>query len=203
MRFPSHLWPQNVWTHRDRRALRPGRNAGKPSALARWRRNDRQRCPREKLLQKTSAPFRGRHSRTLPARSARLRHRLPGSGAPRSSSTIPGLPITRSRNSPSCPGCVLSPAGDRGAIVRFVMDAAHPHDPTTFADQRGLCALRGGHHYNQPLMRRFGVCAGTTRASFYFYNTRREIDRMLDILRAAIRVLPDEHEHRTGRTTRK
>jgi cysteine desulfurase/selenocysteine lyase len=63
------------------------------------------------------------------------------------------------------------------------MDAAHPHDLTTFADQRGL-ALRGGHHCNQPLMRRFGV-PGTTRASFYFYNTTDEIDRMLAILRDA------------------
>ncbi len=78
---------------------------------------------------------------------------------------------------------VLGPAGERGAVVGFVMDAAHPHDLTTFADQRGL-ALRGGHHCNQPLMRRFGV-PGTTRASFYFYNTTEEIDRMLDILRDA------------------
>jgi cysteine desulfurase/selenocysteine lyase len=80
---------------------------------------------------------------------------------------------------------VLGPAGERGAIVGFVMDAAHPHDLTTFADQRGL-ALRGGHHCNQPLMRRFGL-PGTTRASFYFYNTTEEIDRMLDILRDANR----------------
>jgi cysteine desulfurase/selenocysteine lyase len=80
---------------------------------------------------------------------------------------------------------VLGPAGERGAIVGFVMDAAHPHDLTTFADQRGL-ALRGGHHCNQPLMRRFGV-PGTTRASFYFYNTTEEIDRMLNILRDATR----------------
>ncbi|HEX4631739.1 MAG TPA: cysteine desulfurase [Chthoniobacterales bacterium] len=80
---------------------------------------------------------------------------------------------------------VLGPAGERGAILGFVMDAAHPHDLTTFADQRGL-ALRGGHHCNQPLMRRFGL-PGTTRASFYFYNTTEEIDRMIDILREAAR----------------
>ena len=78
---------------------------------------------------------------------------------------------------------ILGPSGERGAIVGFVMEAAHPHDLTTFADQRGL-ALRGGHHCNQPLMRRFGL-PGTTRASFYFYNTREEIDRMIDILRDA------------------
>src|SRR6267142_1567790 len=63
---------------------------------------------------------------------------------------------------------VLGPSGQRGALVGFVMDSAHPHDLTTFADQHGL-ALRGGHHCNQPLMRRFGL-PGTTRASFYFYN---------------------------------
>ena len=80
---------------------------------------------------------------------------------------------------------VLGPTGERGAIVGFVMESAHPHDLTTFADQRGL-ALRGGHHCNQPLMRRFGL-PGTTRASFYFYNTTEEIDRMIDILRDAAR----------------
>jgi cysteine desulfurase/selenocysteine lyase len=78
---------------------------------------------------------------------------------------------------------VLGPPGERGAIIGFVMDKVHPHDLTTFADQRGL-ALRGGHHCNQPLMRRFGL-PGTTRASFYFYNTTDEIDGMIDILREA------------------
>jgi cysteine desulfurase / selenocysteine lyase len=80
---------------------------------------------------------------------------------------------------------VFGPTEERGALVGFVMDAAHPHDLTTFADQYGL-ALRGGHHCNQPLMRSFGV-SGTTRASFYFYNTTEEIDRMIEILHAAVR----------------
>src|SRR5437660_3660208 len=80
---------------------------------------------------------------------------------------------------------VLGPSAERGALVGFVIDAAHPHDLTTFADQYGL-AMRGGHHCNQPLMRRFGL-PGTTRASFYFYNTKEEIDRMIEILRDAVR----------------
>ncbi len=80
---------------------------------------------------------------------------------------------------------VLGPKNERGALVGFVMKDVHPHDLTTFADQNGL-ALRGGHHCNQPLMRRFGL-PGTTRASFYFYNTIAEIDRMMEILRAAVR----------------
>jgi cysteine desulfurase/selenocysteine lyase len=80
---------------------------------------------------------------------------------------------------------VFGPAEERGALIGFVMEAAHPHDLTTFADQYGL-ALRGGHHCNQPLMRRLGV-SGTTRASFYFYNTMEEIDRMIEILHKAAR----------------
>ncbi len=79
---------------------------------------------------------------------------------------------------------VLGPA-ERGGLVGFVMEAAHPHDLTTFADQHGL-ALRGGHHCNQPLMKKLRL-PGTTRASFYFYNTQAEVDRMLEILAEAVR----------------
>ena len=80
---------------------------------------------------------------------------------------------------------IFGPKEERGALVGFVMEAAHPHDLTTFADQYGL-AMRGGHHCNQPVMRRFNV-SGTTRASFYFYNSMEEIDRMIEILHAAVR----------------
>src|SRR5437667_821372 len=80
---------------------------------------------------------------------------------------------------------VLGPSRDRGGVISFVMGAAHPHDLTTFADQYGL-ALRGGHHCHQQLMARFGV-PGTSRASFYLYSTREEIDRMVDILDKAVR----------------
>jgi cysteine desulfurase/selenocysteine lyase len=79
---------------------------------------------------------------------------------------------------------VLGPR-ERGGLVGFVMEAAHPHDLTTYADQKGL-ALRGGHHCNQPLMRKMRL-PGTTRASFYFYNTKAEIDRMIAILEDAVR----------------
>ena len=80
---------------------------------------------------------------------------------------------------------VLGPRERRGGLVGFVMEAAHPHDLTTFADQHGL-ALRGGHHCNMPLMKKLRL-PGTTRASFYFYNTKAEVDRMADILAAAVR----------------
>ena len=62
----------------------------------------------------------------------------------------------------------------RGGLVSFAFADVHAHDIVTFADEDGL-ALRGGHHCNQPLMRKLGLTS-TTRASFYFYNTEQEID---------------------------
>jgi cysteine desulfurase/selenocysteine lyase len=56
----------------------------------------------------------------------------------------------------------------------------HAHDVVTFADQRGV-ALRGGHHCNQPLMRKLGV-PSTARASFYLYNTTDEVDRFVEVI---------------------
>lgn len=78
---------------------------------------------------------------------------------------------------------IFGPKQERGALVAFSLEGAHPHDLTTFANTQGL-ALRGGHHCTQPLMRKFKV-PSTTRASLYFYNTRAEIDSMIDILHAA------------------
>jgi cysteine desulfurase/selenocysteine lyase len=80
---------------------------------------------------------------------------------------------------------VYGPKGIRGGLAGFTMAAAHPHDLTTFADRYGL-ALRGGHHCNQPLMKKLKL-PGTTRASFYFYNTKEEVDRMLEILAEAVK----------------
>ncbi len=80
---------------------------------------------------------------------------------------------------------VLGPSGSRGGLVSFVHESAHPHDLTSYCDQKGL-ALRGGHHCNQPLMRKMGF-PSTSRASFYLYNTTAEVDRMLEILADAHR----------------
>lgn len=80
---------------------------------------------------------------------------------------------------------VLGPEGERGALTSFVMEAAHPHDLVTYANEYGL-ALRGGHHCTQPLMRKLRL-PGTARASFYFYNTEEEVHRMAQILTAAQR----------------
>jgi cysteine desulfurase / selenocysteine lyase len=83
----------------------------------------------------------------------------------------------------SMPGLRVLGPEQRGALAAFTMESAHPHDLTTFANELGV-ALRGGHHCTQPLMKRFKVPA-TTRASFYFYNTKAEIDRMADVLQQA------------------
>jgi cysteine desulfurase/selenocysteine lyase len=79
----------------------------------------------------------------------------------------------------------LGPDGERGALVSFTHPEIHPHDLTSFADQRGV-ALRGGHHCNQPLMRKLGLPA-TTRASFQLYNTHEEVDTLIDTLEKAVR----------------
>ena len=55
------------------------------------------------------------------------------------------------------------------------------HDVVTLADQAGV-ALRGGHHCTQPLMHRLGV-ESTARASFYFYNTKAEVDRFVEVVK--------------------
>ncbi|RFC42115.1 MAG: cysteine desulfurase / selenocysteine lyase [Verrucomicrobia bacterium] len=80
---------------------------------------------------------------------------------------------------------VVGPTGDRGGLVSFVHESVHPHDLTSYCDQKGL-ALRGGHHCNQPLMRKLGF-PSTSRASFYLYNTTAEVDRMIEILAEAHR----------------
>lgn len=69
---------------------------------------------------------------------------------------------------------ILGPKGERAGLVSFAFADVHAHDVVTFADEDGV-ALRGGHHCNQPLMKKLGL-ASTTRASFYAYNTVEEID---------------------------
>jgi cysteine desulfurase/selenocysteine lyase len=71
------------------------------------------------------------------------------------------------------------PAGDdRGGIVSFAMDGVHAHDVSEILDRHGV-AVRAGHHCAQVLMQRLGVPA-TTRASFAVYNTRDEVDRLIE-----------------------
>jgi cysteine desulfurase/selenocysteine lyase len=75
---------------------------------------------------------------------------------------------------------LFGPHIGRAGLVSFLLKEIHAHDVVTVADQRGV-ALRGGHHCNQPLMRKLGV-ESTARASFFFYNTTAEIDRFVEVL---------------------
>ena len=84
---------------------------------------------------------------------------------------------------------ILGPKTERAGLISFQLGTIHAHDLVAYADQFGL-AMRGGHHCNQPLMRKLGLQA-TARASFYFYNTESEIDRLVDVLRKAIRYFGD------------
>jgi cysteine desulfurase/selenocysteine lyase len=74
-------------------------------------------------------------------------------------------------------------ARDKGAIVSFSVDGLHPHDVATIIDRSGV-AVRAGHHCAQPLMDRLGVTA-TCRASFAMYNTRAEVDALVEALMKA------------------
>jgi cysteine desulfurase/selenocysteine lyase len=76
---------------------------------------------------------------------------------------------------------LFGPKKDRAGLVSFLLNDVHAHDVVTLADQAGV-ALRGGHHCTQPLMHRLGV-ESTARASFYFYNTKAEVDRFVDVVK--------------------
>jgi cysteine desulfurase / selenocysteine lyase len=76
---------------------------------------------------------------------------------------------------------LFGPHVGRAGLVSFLLNGVHAHDVTELANQRGI-ALRGGHHCTQPLMHKLGV-ESTSRASFYFYNTTGEIDRLVDVLK--------------------
>lgn len=73
---------------------------------------------------------------------------------------------------------IIGTAREKAGVLSFVMDGVHPHDIGTILDREGI-AVRVGHHCAQPVMERFGVPA-TARASFAFYNTRAEIDRLVE-----------------------
>jgi cysteine desulfurase/selenocysteine lyase len=72
---------------------------------------------------------------------------------------------------------IIGTAGDKAAVISFVVEGIHPHDVGTILDDEGI-AIRTGHHCAQPVMQRFGVAA-TARASFAFYNTKEEVDALV------------------------
>jgi cysteine desulfurase/selenocysteine lyase len=77
------------------------------------------------------------------------------------------------------------PVARRAGIVSFTFEGVHPHDVAQVLDWEGV-AVRAGHHCTQPLMTRLGVGA-TTRASFYLYSLRDDVDRLVDGLQTVHR----------------
>ena len=70
----------------------------------------------------------------------------------------------------------------RTGVIAFNLDGLHPHDVATALDMEGV-AVRAGHHCAQPLLKYLQVAA-TARASFYFYNTKQDADRLVDAILA-------------------
>ncbi|PKB57830.1 MAG: cysteine sulfinate desulfinase [SAR202 cluster bacterium Casp-Chloro-G3] len=73
---------------------------------------------------------------------------------------------------------IIGTAKEKGGILSFVLGDIHPHDIGTILDTQGI-AIRTGHHCAQPVMQRFGIPA-TARASLAFYNTKAEIDSLVE-----------------------
>jgi cysteine desulfurase / selenocysteine lyase len=81
---------------------------------------------------------------------------------------------------------IIGEAEDKGAILSFVLDKIHPHDIGTMLDSLGI-AIRAGHHCAMPVMEFYGVPA-TARVSFAMYNTKEEIDVLMQGITSLIEV---------------
>ena len=82
---------------------------------------------------------------------------------------------------------IIGTAREKASVLAFVIDEVHPHDVGTILDQEGI-AIRAGHHCAQPVMQHFNLPA-TARASFAFYNTKEEVDTLLEAVGKVVEVL--------------
>lgn len=82
---------------------------------------------------------------------------------------------------------IYGQAPEKTAVISFNVEGIHPYDIGSILDQMGI-AVRTGHHCAQPIMDYFQI-PGTIRASFSFYNTKQEVDRLIEGLRKAIAML--------------
>ncbi len=81
---------------------------------------------------------------------------------------------------------IIGTAANKASVLSFTIEGIHPHDIGTILDQQGI-AVRAGHHCAQPVMQFFDVPA-TARASFAFYNTKEEVDKLADSIQKVIEV---------------
>ena len=82
---------------------------------------------------------------------------------------------------------IIGKARDKISVVSFIIEKAHPQDIGILLDNRGI-AVRTGHHCARPLMERFSI-PGTARASFAVYNTKDELDELVNGLKRAVKIL--------------
>jgi cysteine desulfurase/selenocysteine lyase len=78
---------------------------------------------------------------------------------------------------------IYGTAEEKTSVISFNIDGIHPYDIGTIVDKLGI-AVRTGHHCAQPIMNFFEI-PGTIRASFAFYNTKEEIDSMVEAVKKA------------------
>lgn len=82
---------------------------------------------------------------------------------------------------------IIGTAKEKASVISFLVDDIHPYDLGAILDKLGI-AVRTGHHCTQPLMDRYGI-PGTVRASFAFYNNREDIDRLVQGVNRAVKML--------------
>ncbi|HJM81640.1 MAG TPA: cysteine desulfurase [Candidatus Poseidoniia archaeon] len=81
---------------------------------------------------------------------------------------------------------IIGNAVEKASVLSFVIEGIHPHDIGTIMDKQGV-AIRTGHHCTQPTMDFYGVPA-TARASFAIYNTRKDVDALINSVKKTIEV---------------
>ena len=77
-------------------------------------------------------------------------------------------------------------AENRGGVIPFNVKNIHPHDLAKFLDTDGIC-IRAGHHCAQPIMNKLEISA-TARASFYLYNTKEDIEKLVEGIEKTVRI---------------
>ena len=169
----------------DRRAARAPRAARGDAPVPRRRPHDLARGARALHLERAALEVRGRHlggRRGRRARAAAVDY-LAAIGMERVRAHERDLTAYALERLPEVEGIHLYGPSDldrRGGVVPFTIEGIHPHDIAELCDREAVC-VRAGHHCAQPLMRCLGVGA-TARASFHVYNSREDVDRLVDAL---------------------
>jgi len=97
--------------------------------------------------------------------------------------TVYGEEVLRKNNSVK----LIGNPKNKGSVLSFTLDGVHPHDIATILDEDGV-AIRTGHHCCQPLMKHFSV-TGTSRISFGVYNTKDDVDYLVDSIHEVTKIL--------------